>query len=89
MSYVFVSLRVAFVGELVENFLVVNGVPGYYRICKEVETQGLISLIFRISFFHLAFSGEEQEAPQGVQVLALVELPTNAFSEVLALCIAE
>ena len=51
MGYVFVSQGVVFVDELVEDFLVVDGVPGYYRICKEIEAQGLITLICEASFF--------------------------------------
>ena len=82
---VLVVYGVALGSEPFEDLPVAGRVPEYDGVGEEAEAQGPLGLLLGLALADVAFVGEEEEAPQGVQLLALVELAAYAASEILAL----
>jgi hypothetical protein len=69
--------------ELVENALDVDGVPDDDRVADDREAERLLGLLLGGPLLDVPFVGVEDGAAQGVELLALVELPTDPLAELL------
>jgi hypothetical protein len=69
--------------ELVDRELRVDGVPDHDRVDDESQAERLLLLLVGVAVPRLAFVGVEQDAPQPVEVLALVQLPPVPSAELL------
>ena len=67
----------------------VDGVPSHYRVGHQIETTGLIGLVFGLMPPNVALIGKEEKLPECMQGLPLVELGVNAPSIIRALQIAQ
>src|SRR5438132_9071815 len=67
----------------------IDRVPGHYSIGHEIETTGLVGLIFGLVSPNVALIGKEKKLPEGMQGLPLVELGVNAPSIIRALQIVK
>ena len=62
----------------------IYGVPHDHGVRDQVQARGLIELIVGMALANLCFVGDEQIPAQGMQGLALVQLPIDLPSELLA-----
>ena len=69
--------------EVVEDVLVVDRVPSDDRVDDDREAECLFGLLLGSALTDVAFVGVEGRAAQRVQLLALVELATDATAEFL------
>ena len=67
----------------------IDRVPGHYCIGHQIETTGLIGLIFGLMPSNVALIGEKEKLPEGMQGLPLVELSVYAPSVVWVFQIAQ
>src|SRR5712692_903445 len=58
----------------------IGRVPGHYRIGHQIETAGLIGLIFGLMPPNVSLIGEKEKLPKGMECLPLVQLGVNAPS---------
>ena len=74
MGNIFVPHGIPFRPELLDRRRHVDRVPGDHGIGQQVQAPRLVRLLLLLLPPDRALVGEEQELPQGVQGLALVEL---------------
>src|SRR3989442_16003372 len=67
----------------------IDRVPGHYGIGHQIETTGLVGLIFGLVAPNVALIGKEEKLPERMQGFPLVELGVNAPSIIRALQIAK
>src|SRR5712692_10585447 len=67
----------------------IDRVPRHYRIGHQVETAGLIGLIFGLMPPNVSLIGEKEKLPESMQGLPLVELSVYAPSVVWVFQIAQ
>jgi len=69
--------------ELVEDAVGVDGVPDDDRVDDDRQTERLLALLVRRALANVSFVGVEDRAAQRMELLAFVELATDAGAELL------
>src|SRR2546421_10598951 len=89
MHEITVCYRMSLRSQVSDCISYVDGVPSHYGIGDQIETTGLIGLIFGLVPTDVALIGKEEKLPEGMQGLPLVELSVNAPSIIRALQIVK